>query len=192
MGSLYAIGALAALTGFLVYDTYYLGHREWVESEVDGKKYLVQSNHEDKQEAANLLAQIRERLVRFVAHIEKSSPSDPRTQRVVLKFQPDKIEEGKDSTKYTSFTVEKGERIIFCLRAKNANNKLVDINTMMFVALHEIAHIASVSIGHTDEFWANFKWILEEAVNIGIYAEADYERNPVQYCGLTISNSPLN
>ena len=37
-------------------------------------------------------------------------------------------------------------------------NKLIDENTLMFVALHELAHIATESIGHTKEFWANFKF----------------------------------
>jgi hypothetical protein len=62
---------------------------------------------------------------------------------------------------------------------------------MMFVTLHEIAHVCTVSIGHTEEFWENFKWILEEAINIGIYSKQEFSKNPVNYCGMTISNSPI-
>ena len=62
----------------------------------------------------------------------------------------------------------------------------------MFVVLHELAHIATESIGHTPEFWANFKWILEESINIGIYAKKDYSKDAVEYCGMTISTTPLD
>jgi len=185
------IGALSLIAGYLVYDTYFMGAREWIESRVDGEKYLVQSDYPDKQEAADMLAQMRKRLETLVEHLGKMMPSDPRTQRIVLKFQPDKMEEGRDSKKYSSYTIEKGEKIIFCLRSKDAKKELSDLNTMMFVALHEIAHIASEGIGHGDEFWDNFRWILEEGINIGIYQEVDYEKAPQQYCGITISNSPL-
>ena len=55
----------------------------------------------------------------------------------------------------------------------------MDINTMMFVVLHEMAHLATESIGHTSEFWENFKWILEESINIGIYIKQEFKKEPV-------------
>ena len=73
--------------------------------------------------------------------------------------------------------MNKGEEIILCLRNKNS---LVDINTMMFVVLHEFAHLATESIGHTTEFWDNFKWILEESINIVIYTKQDFEKKSVE------------
>ena len=63
---------------------------------------------------------------------------------------------------------------------------------MMFVVLHEIGHLCSVSIGHTDEFWTNFKWILLESINIGIYIQQDFNKKPVEYCGMSITSSPLD
>ena len=36
--------------------------------------------------------------------------------------------------------------------------KLIDVNTMMFVAIHEMGHLSSETIGHNDEFWDNFKY----------------------------------
>ncbi len=38
----------------------------------------------------------------------------------------------------------------------------------------------------------NFKWILEEAINIGVYKKQDFKLNNVEYCGMTITDSPLN
>ena len=60
----------------------------------------------------------------------------------------------------------------------------------MFVALHELAHIATKSVGHTTEFWQNFKFLIENAKNINIYNPVDYKKSPKEYCGMTISDSP--
>ena len=49
------------------------------------------------------------------------------------------------------------------------NSNLIEENTLMFVAIHELGHIASETIGHNDEFWYNFKFLLENAVKINPY-----------------------
>ena len=82
------------------------------------------------------------------------------------------------------------EKIIFCIRSKDTH-QLVDLNTMMFVAIHEMAHIMTISIGHTDEFWNNMRYLLKKAINIGIYKRHNYKENPVSYCGTQITDSPL-
>ena len=46
----------------------------------------------------------------------------------------------------------------------------------MFVAIHEIAHIMTLSVGHTEEFWNNFKFLLENAVELNIYTPVDYKK----------------
>ena len=69
--------------------------------------------------------------------------------------------------------------------------KIVDTNTMMFVAIHELAHLMTKSIGHTPEFWNNMKYLLQKAIKIGIYTAVDYKSKPVPYCGTTITDSPL-
>lgn len=181
---------LAGIFGFLIFDTYWQGNREWVKSTVDGELYLVQSLP-DKEAAADLLATIRQRLHTLVKHLEKTESGDERTERLVTKFQPHEISEGTDNSKYTSYSVNKGEKLVFCLRQKNADRTLVDINTLVFVATHELAHIATKSVGHTKEFWDNMRWLLEHAVNIGIYTEQDFKK-PEPYCGVMITSSPLN
>ena len=62
----------------------------------------------------------------------------------------------------------------------------------MFVALHELGHLMTKSIGHTEEFWKNFKFLLQEAIKIGIYTKDDFNKNPVEYCGTNITDTPLN
>lgn len=182
---------LGSILAYFIFDTYWSGNLEWVESTIDKQKYLVQALP-DKQAAADLLAQIRKKLETLVKHLEKIAPQDPRTKRLVMNFQPAKIQEGMESSKHTSYSINKGEKIVFCLRSKDAKKELVDLNTIMFVALHELAHICTETVGHTEEFWTNFRWILEESINIGIYVEQDFKSKPQPYCGITITDSPLN
>jgi predicted metal-dependent hydrolase len=61
----------------------------------------------------------------------------------------------------------------------------------MFVMLHEMAHLMTETIGHTSEFWTNFKRILADAIQVGIYQEENYAQRPVKYCGMQITDSPL-
>ena len=61
------------------------------------------------------------------------------------------------------------EKKSFCLNKSKNGSKLIDINTLTFVALHELSHIATKSVGHGQEFWQNFKWVLQNAKAAGIY-----------------------
>ena len=159
-----------------------------VRSKIDEKEYTVQVK-EDSLEAANLIAKIREKLVILMEHLEKSfSLNDDRVRLLKKNFRPDRLKEGVDTPGYTSYSINKGEQIVLCLRS---NDKLVDLNTMLFVVLHEFAHLSTESIGHTEEFWDNFKWILEESINIGIYTKQEFKVKNVEYCGMTITSSPL-
>lgn len=177
---------------YMTWDTYINGKVETVKSAADGNEYSVRSLP-DKEKAADLLAEIRERLDKLVDHLKKMFPDDPRTKRLVANFHSDRISEGGENTqKYTSYSVNKGEKIVFCLRARDAEQKLEDINMLLFVAIHEIAHIVTESVGHTEEFWANMKFLLQEGVNIGIYVQQDFKNHPVKYCGVDVTSSPLD
>jgi hypothetical protein len=159
-----------------------------VKSRIDDKEYTVQIK-DDSLEAANLIAKIREKLVVLMEHLEKSfSLNDERVRLLKKNFRPDRLKEGVDTPGYTSYSINKGEQIVLCLRS---NDKLVDLNTMLFVVLHEFAHLSTENIGHTEEFWDNFKWILEESINIGIYTKQEFKVKNVEYCGMTITSSPL-
>ena len=48
------------------------------------------------------------------------------------------------------------------------------------------------SIGHTEEFWNNFRILLKNARKLGIYKRVNYDENPVDYCGTKITNDPEN
>lgn len=173
---------------YLIHNYYVNEGLTTVKSDVDDREYTVQIK-EDAKEAADLIAKIRQKLVTLVDHLGKTYGSDERVKMLKQNFKPEKLKEGVDTPGYTSYSINKGEQIVLCLRTKD---KLMDVNTMMFVVLHELAHLATKSIGHTEEFWANFRWILEEAINIGIYVKQDFKKENVEYCGMTITSSPLD
>jgi len=184
----FIIIALSIIFTYLIYQYHYYSKIETIVSTVDNRNYEVQIKN-DAQEAADLIAQIREKLILLVQHLIKAFPNEDRTEQLKKNFKPDNIKEGIDDPNYTSYSINKGEQIVLCLRT---NNKLMDLNTMMFVVLHELSHICTISIGHTPEFWENFKWILEEAINIGVYKKQEFKLNNVDYCGIKITNSPLD
>ena len=47
------------------------------------------------------------------------------------------------------------------------------------------------SVGHTVEFWDNFKRLLKVAVENKLYDKENYSNNPKEYCGIKVSDSPL-
>ena len=180
---------IITIAGIYVVYTYYLNEGLIkVKSKIDNEEYTVQIK-DDAVEAANLIATIKGKLNTLLEHLEKTyGHSEYRVSLLKDNYKPDRLSEGVDTPGYTSYSINKGEKIVLCLRNRD---KLMDINTMMFVVLHEFAHLATESIGHTEEFWTNFKWILEESVNIGIYTRQDFKNKNVDYCGIKITSTPL-
>ena len=160
----------------------------------DGNEYDMQ-NLPNKEEAVKLMAKIRENLdkLRDSYASEPTLMNDPPVARFVARYQPDVFSENDINSSDTSYSENKGQRIVVCLRdkLKKPDYPLIDINTIMFVMLHEMAHLMTETIGHTPEFWENFKRILHDAVKIGIYTPVNYARQPTPYCGMTITDSPL-
>ena len=159
-------------------------------STADGKKYCVRERN-NIERASNLLAQTTDKLKYLVENMNARYRNRKNVQRLVENFNPTTIKETLPTSEYTAYSENKGEKLAFCLNKNKKNNEnLIDQNTLMFVAIHEIAHIMTLSVGHTEEFWQNFKFLLENAVELGIYEPIDYKKNPKNYCGMTISDNP--
>ncbi len=177
------------IVSYIIYSTYFDNNVEAVKSNLDNKEYYVQSDKENPVDAANLLAEIRKRLLLLVEHIYKNYPSDERVIRIRKNFNSDALTEGADDIKgVTSYTINKS-KITLCLRN---DGHLIDINTAMFVAIHELGHVATNETHHTPLFWNNFRWLLEEAINIGIYIYISYSEHPEPYCNMMITSNPLD
>jgi predicted metal-dependent hydrolase len=167
----------------------YYGEVEYVTSKIDNRKYLVRKLS-DKQTAADFLAEINKDCLTLITHLKEKYPSNQDIKRLVKNYNPDNISEGSSDNGYTSYSINKGEKIILCIRQKDTN-ELVAKNVVLYVTIHELGHLMTDEIGHTDKFWENFKFILKEAVDIGLYKKVDYSKEPVKYCGIKITSSVI-
>jgi len=162
-----------------------------VVSSIDGDKYCVRER-ENIQNASDLLAKTTDKMKKLVKYVGEKYKDKDNVKRLVKKFNPKKIVETLPTSEYTAYSENKGQKIAFCLnKEKKDDNHLIDENTLMFVALHEMAHVASESIGHNKEFWDNFKFLIKEASEAELYNPVDYSKKNEEYCGMTISSSPF-
>jgi hypothetical protein len=163
-----------------------------VMSNIDGRPYMVR-DMADKQQAADLIAKLRLKLSTLCDKLTQKFPDKHQVQLIVKNFRndPDRFLEATPNAQHTSYSVNKGEQVHLCLRQRQGlDESLVQENVMAFVALHELAHICTKSMGHTPDFWNNFGWLLREAEAIGIYKYTDFAAQPVSYCGMSITDSP--
>ena len=160
-------------------------------SSVDGNRYCVRERAKLEM-AADHLANVTNNMNILVNHCKETYVDDDRINRLVNGYNPKKIYEILPTSEYTAYSENKGEKLAFCLETEKENGKgyFVDLNTLTYIAIHELSHITCKSIGHGDEFWDNFKFLLIESEKIGIYKPIDYKNNPVKYCGTTIHDNP--
>lgn len=161
----------------------------------DNHEYLVR-NVNGKNIAANRLAYICDGFKKLKKHLSKKVDNNKlkKTKNIDLfihEFDEYDISERTPNDNFTSYTLNK-KSIHFCLITRNKNNELHDKNTLMFVALHEVAHVFCKECdAHDDGFGKAFKFILKEAVEAGIYTPQDFRNNPKKYCGIMITDTPL-
>lgn len=181
---------LIVILSYRIYRDSDLFHLKCIISNVDGNTYCVRERSK-LELAADKLAKVNQNMKSLVEHCKNNFNSEERIIRLTEGFNPKKITETLPTSEFTAYSENKGEKIAFCLDTeKNNNGKLIDLNTLTFVAIHELSHVATKSVGHTPEFWANFKFLLEEAEKINIYKPVDYSKNPKKYCGMKINDNP--
>ena len=186
---IYIIVAFVVFVCLKIYNESDAFNLKCIISDVDGERYCVRERNK-MELAANLLANVTQRCKDLVIYCGKKYPDDENVQRLVQKFNPKKISETLPTSEYTAYSENKGEKIAFCLNKKKDGSQLIDLNTLTFVAIHELAHIMTVSEGHKQEFWKNFKFLLENAKAAGIYEPVDYKKKPEPYCGMDITDNP--
>ena len=159
-------------------------------SDVDGQKYCVRER-EKLVMAADRLAKVNENMRAIVNYCAENYGKNENIIRLKNGFNPKKIMETLPTSSFTAYSENKGEKLAFCLDTqKNGNGNLIDMNTLTFVALHELAHVCTKSVGHTPEYWENFKFLLVQGEKINIYKPVDYSKNPKRYCGMSINHNP--
>jgi hypothetical protein len=172
--------------------------------------YKVHEDLENPEEAAQLMDKLNTTATTLIdyllgkfnnpAALEHIVPSKRATvlrgiRDLKAKFKTASLEENIPSRSGgdTSYVIDKGEVFAMCLRDPKNNNKIDDkYNNLVFVLLHELAHIANfVSFGHDMPFWNMFKFLLQEATELGIYQPVNYKQTGSPCCGIVITYSPL-
>jgi len=190
----------------------------FVKSKTSGKEYLVR-NLPDRQAAADLLGNMNLRFDKIVTFLKKEDLFGVWTKyvkkdeslvedklnegmraefklfesdihRLIKNYDSDALSENTPDSAYTSYSENKGQKVVFCMRSK-PGDVLMDLNTMMFVGIHELAHLMSKSIGHGQEFWANFRILLRISIGIDQYKCQNFDVESKDYCGTKISDTPL-
>ncbi len=171
----------------------YFGRNSVTFVEVNNKQYLVQNN-DKKVKSAETLKEIEDRLYKLRDYLITNRDKYKEYGQYIdllaknLTKKRTKIYEGVENSEYTSYSVNKGEEIVFCLKSRKTK-EIHDINLIMYVALHEISHLACPEINHTPLFKKIFAFITKKAIKIGIYRYVNFESNPVEYCGMTLSST---
>jgi hypothetical protein len=141
-----------------------------------------------------MLAKIKKNIFELTDHLiiykdSKYVEMKPYIEQLNRKIRNSEISESSEDSVYTSYSVNKGEELVFCLRSKTNKNQLHKLNLLMYVTLHEMAHVACPEYGHTLLFKKIFAFLTEIAIKIGIYEKINFSNQPTEYCGLTISDS---
>lgn len=186
----YAVIIFIAVYCLYVYyemDTFNL---KCVISDVDGNRYCVR-DRKDLSETADLLAHVTSKCKALVEYVDKKyKKENEAVNRLVDNFNPKSICETLPTSELTAYSENKGEKIAFCLTKSKKTQKLIDLNTLTFVAIHELSHLMTKSVGHKLDFWENFKFLLENAKEANIYIPVDYKKEPKEFCGMTITDNP--
>lgn len=162
-----------------------------VKSSIDNKTYFVRNKNNSK-DAANLLANVKTNMLilnnYLINNKSKFKEYEPYINLLNERINDVILRESGENNSFTSYSVNKGESIVFCLRSKQTE-ELYDINLLMYVALHEMAHIACPEYDHTPLFKKIFAFFTKVAIELNIYKYINFDKDNVNYCGLTISNS---
>jgi len=164
-----------------------------IEAEDTGMKLMVY-NDKNKKNSASLLSDIIVKMFKLRNNLVKDKEKYPEFKEYIELLEQNfnnsrtKIYENDPSSELTSFSVNKGEEVAFCLKSKK-DGRLHELNLMMYVAIHEMAHMGCPEIGHGDLFKKVFKFLTLRSIEMNLYEKEDYNQNPVEYCGMILSSS---
>lgn len=191
---------LVLITCYWYFTLFYTDQR--IRSTIDQNEYVIRHGNTKSRtfllESANMLALINIRIEKLIQHLlEKYSNDNTRNyfiKQLRERYSFRVLSEATVDQRYTTFTVNKSD-INICLRTRDSNEHVYDINTLMYVLLHELAHMCNFNIygqaiiGHGKEFIDIFSLLVKESISIGVYTFVDYRVTPVEYCNIMINTS---
>jgi len=183
----------------LIFFSFHFYDVTYVRSVIDNKVYKIRRGDAKEtylEESADTLANINTRVMKLISYLD-TLDSDKNIKMLVDKlkqnYSSSAISEAAVDKRYTTFTVDKKDMHI-CLRTRDEKERLYNMNTLMYVVIHELAHMCNYDkegspiLGHGLEFKYIFKLLVEKAIEIGIYKYVDYQKAPTEYCGIVINS----
>jgi hypothetical protein len=161
-------------------------------SAIDGKKYMVKKYFKNSQRASDILAYLNYVNTIVIARMRMKYKNSKTIDAEFLakNYNGGALSEHIPKTsKNTSYVINKGDVIKLCLRNKKTG-EFHDLHTLVFVNLHELAHMLDKKWGHSDSFWYCFQAVLREAERLGVHNPINYSEKPQEYCGITITSNP--
>lgn len=147
---------------------------------------VVGNTYDEKIKKAETLYNLKEKLKKIVNYcVENDFPTKNDAERFSQRFEKIKFNETASNDPSAAYVVNKSQELRICLKTK-------DLNDTMFVLLHECSHIMSETYGHNEEFKRNMDHLVKLAVKLELYIPTDYSKNPINYCGVNISNTPCS
>jgi hypothetical protein len=185
------VTVIFAIFGYFVIKYCFVDNVSPFVSQYDGQNYEVRKigDFSNRQIAADYLAIINDKINKLIDYMNLHSlPDSDTAKRLYHRWMSIELKETNSTEKSAAYTLNKSSEIRLCIRDQNGNFE--DPNTSMFVILHELAHVMSISYNHTEEFKNNFSYITHLASSLGLYRPEDFANNPKIYCGTQINTTP--
>ena len=170
----------------------------YLKSDIDNKYYLVR-DLPDKQKACNILATMKQNIIILFNHLYEKRETDYKEyefniNRLQERIYDINISENNGRGTDTSYSVNKGDELVLCLRSKKNWDQFHDSNLIFYVVLHELSHIASPTYepeyhNHGPIFKKIFAFLTNVSINIGIYQKIKFNEKAEEYCGIYITDS---
>lgn len=152
--------------------------------------YVVNDNNIE-QKIKNLSI-LKQRTKSLIDELKKSKYNKDNAVRKLFRNWSGEIHEKEINIENNvlAYNTNKGEKINICLKNPITDKSINDINTMFFVTMHELAHVMTNDYKHNKEFWDNFRFLIQFAIEKDLYDYVDYNDHPVEFCGNIISSNP--
>tara|TARA_Y100001958_G_C21202153_1_gene528660 strand:- start:3 stop:575 length:573 start_codon:yes stop_codon:yes gene_type:complete len=154
----------------------------------DNRKYRL-LDLPGKERCLEILVQLNKNVLQLLSYVKDEDREG--IEDLLDNYRPDSLSENLENRSLQAYSLNKGEEICLCLREPDNELEIIDdMNTLMFVLIHELSHLMTDDIGHTDKFWNNMAYLLRKANEISLYTPINYSVNPVMYCGINIDETP--
>jgi predicted metal-dependent hydrolase len=178
MSALFMQTFFGMLVVFIVFETLLRRHDTHT---IRGTTYRVMRTHKNtKSDALLRLMYLKKTAISIAAQLE-----EPHSERLSKRLRNTIFEElSPPYTPYIASTVNKGDKINICVRNMTTGS-LYSKEHMVYVLMHELAHILTDNMGHGQDFEENMNLLVRTSQSIGVIRLA---LPSVPYCGQMVGS----